>query len=161
MVSEAFLRFFVEAVSHFGEYFTVQQDGKKVFMVSLNSIFIPHPKLFKFYLHKLQTILLTEKHHCNDGELTDSKHSSHVQSSLAPSRKLFNKEQILCWFLIHNIVKKIHKSSLLVYSVFLLTVFPIHSIERGLLSISQLSEPPAVSALVCWDTDVRSFHFRL
>ncbi|KAL5006548.1 hypothetical protein ScPMuIL_015354 [Solemya velum] len=32
MVSEAFLRFFVEAVSHFGEYFTVQQDGKKVFM---------------------------------------------------------------------------------------------------------------------------------
>ncbi|XP_041367823.1 uncharacterized protein LOC121382310 isoform X2 [Gigantopelta aegis] len=35
MVSEAFLRFFVETIGHFGEHIRTQQDGKKVFLKEL------------------------------------------------------------------------------------------------------------------------------
>ena len=34
LISEAFLRLFVETVGHFGDHITVQQDGQKIFMVS-------------------------------------------------------------------------------------------------------------------------------
>lgn len=35
MVSEAFMRMFIEIMGHFGEHITTQQDGRKVFEVSV------------------------------------------------------------------------------------------------------------------------------
>jgi hypothetical protein len=31
MISEAFVRFFVEAIGHYGQFIITQQDGKRIF----------------------------------------------------------------------------------------------------------------------------------
>ena len=46
MVSEAFLRFFVETIGHFGQYVRTQQDGYKVFLVG--AIILPNYRILNY-----------------------------------------------------------------------------------------------------------------